>query len=155
MKFAITVSVLALLAGCAGNTRPADAPNQTSTTGAPMNDNAPALQAGPTPAPDTQGGKPNEEPTGMTTYDGRDQSATFGDFRLTEQIRHDLMGDPQLSFMAKNVSILVNQNRVTLLGFVKNEQERQVVTAIAKKFAGDGAVEDRLRIQPSDPSHAP
>lgn len=77
-----------------------------------------------------------------------DQGESERDVTLTAQIRRALMGEPSLSFDAKNVAIVSKDGNVTLRGVVKSQSERSAVDNFARRIAGERAVDNRIEVKP-------
>ncbi len=76
-------------------------------------------------------------------------STTASDTTLVEKIRLDIANDAALSIAAKTVTVVARDGKVTLRGTVPTETERTRVVDIARKAAGDDAVDDQLQVQPN------
>ena len=74
----------------------------------------------------------------------REATSSAEDREVVQRIRQALVADPNLSTVAKNVTIDSDDDSVTLKGRVENEQERAAVAAKAKQVAGDREVENEL-----------
>ena len=97
-------------------------------------------------APTTGSTTPSDE-AAKTHITAMDQSSDPGDLRITQDIRKALVSDPTLSLAAKNVTVVTIRGRVTLVGTVKDYAERSNVAAKAKRYAGEGRVDDRLQMK--------
>lgn len=77
-----------------------------------------------------------------------DQPYADRDQTLTQQIHRALMGDDSLSQNAKNVSIAVNDGKVTLRGTVDSQNERSTIDNFARRIAGERAVDNLIEVKP-------
>ena len=76
-----------------------------------------------------------------------DQSERPEERRITEAIRAAVMNDEALSMMAKGITIITANNRVTLSGPVKNTREKIVIGNLARATAGKIPVDDQLEVK--------
>ena len=76
-----------------------------------------------------------------------DQSERPEERRITEAIRAAVMNDESLSMMAKSITIITANNRVTLSGAVKNTREKIVIGNLARAAAGKIPVDDQLEVK--------
>jgi hyperosmotically inducible periplasmic protein len=95
--------------------------------------------------------KKNERDRANATLTAENQSNDKKDLQLLRNIRRDITRSDNFSTYAKNVKIISQNGRVTLRGPVKTEDEITAIETIAKKYAGDGAVDNYLEIAPSKP----
>lgn len=72
------------------------------------------------------------------------QGMNSSDADTTRLIRQELMRDNSLSTYAHNIKVIAKDGKITLKGPVKSADERRKVVAIAKKFAGNYAVEENI-----------
>ena len=75
-----------------------------------------------------------------------DQSERPEERRITEAIRVAVMKDQSLSMMAKSITIVTANNRVTLSGSVKNMREKIVISTLARAAAGEIPVDNLLEV---------
>jgi osmotically-inducible protein OsmY len=68
------------------------------------------------------------------------------DLRITHQIRQALTSNRALSTDAQNVKIITRSGAVTLLGQVKNADEKSVLALAAQRTAGVKSVDDQLQL---------
>ncbi len=130
-------------------------PSRTTTDAqgvAPLPNNArtDGVAAGAAPganAPTTGATTTTPDDAAKTHITAMDQSSDPGDLRITQDIRKALVSDPTLSVAAKNVTVVTIKGRVTLVGTVKDHAERSNVAAKAKRYAGEGRVDDRLQMK--------
>jgi hyperosmotically inducible protein len=95
--------------------------------------------------------KKNERDKADATLTAGNQSNDKKDLQLLRNIRRDITKSDTFSTYAKNVKIVTQNGRVTLRGPVKSEEEKTAIETIAKKYAGDGAVDNQLEIAPAKP----
>jgi osmotically-inducible protein OsmY len=76
-----------------------------------------------------------------------DQSERPEERRNTEAIRVAVMKDHSLSVMAKGITIVTANNRVTLSGSVKSMREKIVISSLARAAAGEIPVDDQLEVK--------
>jgi len=109
---------------------------------------APALVAAPVPAPKTDADDTTiyERDRGGDALTPMDQGTSDVDMMLTQRIRKAVVGDPTLSFLAKNATIITQAGKVTLRGTVRSDRERKVIGDAAAKIAGAGNVDNQLEI---------
>ena len=112
--------------------------NNAAATGA--TGEATAAVGGAAPAAATSPVEPGKRVTAM------DQRNKPTDIKITQDIRKAVIADPTLSTAAKNVTVVTIDGRVTLMGKVKDKAERDNVASKAKRYAGEGRVDDRLEI---------
>lgn len=74
-----------------------------------------------------------------------DQSEAANDVETTRRIRQAVMQDESLSFRAKNVTIVTNDDRVVLAGRVNTRAEADRIKDIARSVTPHH-IEDRLEI---------
>jgi osmotically-inducible protein OsmY len=70
------------------------------------------------------------------------------DAETTRRVRDAILHDSGLSLAAKNVTVITEQDHVTLRGSVSNETERDAVLATAQRLAGPTHVTSELVIAP-------
>ena len=75
-----------------------------------------------------------------------DQSDESADLSTTQAIRQAIMANDELSFMAKNITIVTVDGKVTLRGTVKNEEEKKTIESHART-AASGQVESLIEVQ--------
>lgn len=76
-----------------------------------------------------------------------DQSNDPEDVKLTQMIRQALVREPDLSFAARNVTIITRDRRVMLKGPVNSSTERATVARLATGIAGPASVDDQLEVR--------
>jgi hypothetical protein len=147
-KGVLTVALAILLSACAtknrdsgGTTAAQTGTNQFLSTRGATNRVPPA-----TPADNTAQNRRDQTGETLTPFD---QGSSQADRNITQDIRRALTTGPekdQFSFTAKNVKIISVNGRVTLRGVVKNENEREAITALAKGTLGVQQVDDQLEV---------
>jgi len=75
-----------------------------------------------------------------------DQLQARADLELERRIRQAMMGNKNLSAIAKNIEVNVRGGMVILRGYVRNDQEMAEVVIEAKKIAGADKVDDQLDV---------
>ena len=98
-----------------------------------------SLLAGPiqqdqSPAPDNS--KTNQGDANKDAMTAQQQKANPADRETTRQIRSSLTKDKSLSTYAHNVKIVAQNGSVTLIGPVKNEEEKTAIEQKAAQAAG-------------------
>jgi osmotically-inducible protein OsmY len=71
----------------------------------------------------------------------------MSDRELAAHIRQDVVKDNSLSTYGHNVKIIASHGKVTLKGPVHSEDERRAIEEHARKYAGEGKVENRLTVK--------
>jgi hyperosmotically inducible periplasmic protein len=106
---------------------------------------AQAWQNNQPPAPDnTRVNKQDRNESQPTADQGKNN---LSDRELMQHIRRDVVKDKSLSSYGHNVKIISDHGRVTLKGPVHSEDEKQAVEAHARKYVGDGNVDDQLTVK--------
>jgi len=109
------------------------------------------LAVGICSAQEPDNSKKNERDRAGASVTAGNQSNDKKDLQLLRNIRRDITKSDAFSTYAKNVKIVTQGGRVTLRGPVKTEDEKTAIETIAKKYAGDGAVDNQLEIAPAKP----
>jgi osmotically-inducible protein OsmY len=73
----------------------------------------------------------------------------MSDRDLEKHIRRDVVSDKSLSTYGHNVKIIAQHGTVTLRGPVHSEDEKRAIEEHARKYAGDGHVQDELTVKGS------
>lgn len=76
-----------------------------------------------------------------------EQGSSESDISITQKIRQELMSADNLSYLAKNATIVTSRGIVTLRGVVPSEKERKRIAAISGKVAGPLNVHNQLRVE--------
>lgn len=71
----------------------------------------------------------------------------MSDRDLEKHIRRDVVKDKSLSTYGHNVKIISQHGTVTLRGPVHSEDEKRAIEEHARKYAGDGHVNDELTVK--------
>jgi osmotically-inducible protein OsmY len=66
---------------------------------------------------------------------------------MMKNIRHDVVSDKSLSTYGHNVKIIASHGKVTLKGPVHSEEERQAIKEHARRYAGDGNIDDHMTVK--------
>ncbi|HYG35516.1 MAG TPA: BON domain-containing protein [Clostridia bacterium] len=69
------------------------------------------------------------------------------DRSLAQRILEGLQTDPALASLLPTVNINVANGRVVLHGAVNNEQQRQTISSVVRRAAGNNVVEDQLEVR--------
>ena len=77
---------------------------------------------------------------------GINQGETEADMALTLQVRQALLSDPALSFIAKSLTIITRDGRVTLRGLVNTPQERTIVERLARQVGPVRQVDNEVGV---------
>lgn len=108
--------------------------------------------AGPAkPAPTPPASKPLPPPvqTPPAPITSSDQSSATSDMSLLHDLQKEIANDAALSTAAKTVTIVTREGKVTLRGTVPTETEHTRLVELARKAAGEDAVDDQLQVQPN------
>jgi len=76
-----------------------------------------------------------------------DQHEDEGDLRITQHIRQALIDADDVSWQAKNVTVVTQDGTVTLRGPVATADEKQRVGALAQSTAGVVRVRNELEVK--------
>lgn len=71
----------------------------------------------------------------------------MSDRDMMKNIRHDVVHDKALSTDGHNVKIIASHGKVTLKGPVHSDDEKQAIEQHARKYAGDGNVDDQITVK--------
>jgi osmotically-inducible protein OsmY len=74
-------------------------------------------------------------------------SNKMSDRDMMQHIRRDVVADKSLSTYGHNVKIIASHGRVTLKGPVHTEQEKQAIVEHARRYAGDGNVDNEITVK--------
>jgi osmotically-inducible protein OsmY len=96
-------------------------------------------------APDNTAVNKNNRDTNQPNADHA--SNKMSDRDMMKHIRRDVVTDKSLSTYGHNVKIIASGGRVTLKGPVHSEQEKQAIEEHAKRYAGDGNVDDQITVK--------
>ncbi len=87
----------------------------------------------------------NEKETREDAPNPTDQGNSDKDIQITKDIRASIM-DADLSFNAKNIKIITNNEHVTLKGVVGSDAEHKAIIKIAGNHANTGKITDDLKV---------
>jgi osmotically-inducible protein OsmY len=104
-----------------------------------------AAQEGQNKAPDNTA--VNKQDRNATQPTADNASNKLSDREMTKKIRQDVVADKSLSTYGHNVKIIASNGRVTLKGPVHTEEEKQAIEEHARKYAGDGNVDNQLTVK--------
>jgi len=97
------------------------------------------------PAPDnTRVNKADRDTSQPTADQGKNN---MSDRDLEKNIRRDVVKDKSLSTYGHNVKIISQHGTVTLRGPVHSEDEKRAIEEHARKYAGDGHVNNELTVK--------
>lgn len=85
-----------------------------------------------------------EDPVKLTPLD---QSNVPADLLMTQRIRQALVAQESLSADAKNLIVITIQGRVTIRGFVENEEEKVRIENMVRTMAGDDNTVSQIEIK--------
>lgn len=71
----------------------------------------------------------------------------MSDRDMMKNIRHDVVRDKSLSTDGHNVKIIASHGKVTLKGPVHSDEEKRAIEEHARKYAGDGNVDDQITVK--------
>lgn len=71
----------------------------------------------------------------------------MSDRDMMKNIRHDVVSDKSISTYGHNVKIIASHGHVTLKGPVHSEDEKKAVEEHARKYAGDGNVDNQITVK--------
>jgi hyperosmotically inducible periplasmic protein len=71
----------------------------------------------------------------------------MSDRDMMKNIRHDVVNDKSLSTYGHNVKIIASHGKVTLRGPVHSDEEKRAIEEHARKYAGDGNVDNQLSVK--------
>jgi osmotically-inducible protein OsmY len=77
-----------------------------------------------------------------------DPGTSSEDLRITQSVRAALANNHALSTDAQSVKVVTRAGAVTLLGQVKNAEEKSVVLLAVQRTAGVKRVDDQLAVKP-------
>jgi osmotically-inducible protein OsmY len=104
-----------------------------------------SAQDTPNRAPDnTAVNKQDRNPNSPTADQANNN---MSDREMMKSIRHDVVSDKSLSTYGHNVKIIASHGKVTLKGPVHSEDEKRAIEEHARKYAGDGNVDDQLTVK--------
>lgn len=74
-------------------------------------------------------------------------SNKMSDRDMMKHIRHDVVADKSISTYGHNVKIIASGGKVTLKGPVHTEDEKRAIEEHARKYAGDGNVDNQITVK--------
>lgn len=96
-------------------------------------------------APDnTKVNKQDREQSQPTADQGKNNPS---DRDIAAHIRRDVVKDKSLSTYGHNVKIIADHGKVTLKGPVHSEDEKRAIEDHARKYVGDGNVNDQMTVK--------
>ncbi len=97
------------------------------------------------PAPDNTAVNKRDRSSQQPTADQGKNNVS--DREMAKRIRREIVKDKTLSTYGHNVKVIAEHGKVTLKGPVHSEDEKRAIEDIAKKYAGDGNVENDLEVK--------
>jgi sporulation protein YlmC with PRC-barrel domain len=88
----------------------------------------------------------NEKEMDQNAVNPTDQGGSVKDMQITKDIRAELMGE-DLSFNAKNIKIITQNEFVTLKGVVETDAEHHAILKIARNHANSAKIIDDLKVK--------
>jgi osmotically-inducible protein OsmY len=106
----------------------------------------------PVRAQDTQNGAADNTAVNKRDRDANSPNAdraknNMSDRDMMKNIRRDVVSDKSLSTYGHNVKIVASHGKVTLRGPVHSEEEKHAIEEHARKYAGDGNVDDQITVK--------
>lgn len=74
-------------------------------------------------------------------------SNKLSDRDMTKKIRQDVVADKSLSTYGHNVKVICKNGHVTLKGPVHSDDEKRAIEEHARKYAGDGQIDNQLTVK--------
>jgi len=71
----------------------------------------------------------------------------MSDRQMMSHIRREVVADKSLSTYGHNVKIIAKNGKVTLRGPVHSDDEKRAIEEHARKYAGDGNVDNQLTVK--------
>lgn len=91
--------------------------------------------------------KRNSSEENKNTDTAEKQSNKKDDLALTQKIRQEVVKDGSLSMNAKNIKIIVRDDKVLLRGPVDSQQEKDTIGTKAGEIAGKDKVDNQLEVK--------
>lgn len=85
--------------------------------------------------------------TDVSDAQAEDSMPTDADRMITQRIRSALRDNDSLSYTAKSVEIITRNGNIILKGMVLTDRERWEIERVARAYAGEGQVKNRLEIK--------
>ena len=106
----------------------------------------------PVAAQEAQGKAPDNTAVNKQDRDANQPTADhasnkMSDRNIMKNIRHDVVADKSLSTYGHNVKIIASRGKVTLKGPVHTEDEKHAIEEHARKYAGDGNVDNQITVK--------
>src|SRR5580693_5529111 len=98
-------------------------------------------------ATDADNTKRNSSEENKNTDTAEKQSNSKDDLALTQKVRQAVMKDGSLSMNAKNVKIIAQDGKITLMGPVDSQQEKDTIGTEAGEIAGKDKVDNQLEVK--------
>jgi hypothetical protein len=89
----------------------------------------------------------NERDRNNATLTPGDQGKSDADRQITRDVRKAIMGNDQLSTMARNIKIITIDGKVTLRGPVKSADEQSTIASLVQSTTGVTAVDNQLEVK--------
>lgn len=96
-------------------------------------------------APDNTAANKQDRSTNAPTADQGKNN--MSDTKLAAHIRREVVKDKSISAYGKNVKIIADHGKVTLKGVVHTDDEKNAIEGHARKYAGDGNVDDQITVK--------
>jgi hyperosmotically inducible protein len=109
---------------------------------------AAGIAAAQDPPPAQDNTKVNKRDRSKTAPTADQAKNATNDRDIMQKIRKAVMDDKSLSTYAHNVKIISQNDKVTLKGPVRSDEEKSTITKLATDVAGAGNVEDQITVQP-------
>jgi hyperosmotically inducible protein len=71
----------------------------------------------------------------------------MSDRDMMKNIRRDVMKDKSISTYGHNVKIIAEHGKITLKGPVHSDDEKKAIEEHARKYAGDGNVDNQITVK--------
>lgn len=111
------------------------------------------LLAGALLVPATLQARQEQRPPDNTSVNKNQQpnadqaSNKLSDRDMTKKIRQDVVADKSLSTYGHNVKVICKNGHVTLKGPVHSDDEKRAIEEHARKYAGDGQIDNQLTVK--------
>jgi osmotically-inducible protein OsmY len=104
-----------------------------------------AAQEAQNKAPDNTAVNKRDRDAAQPTADNATNK--LSDREMMKKIRQDVVADKSLSTYGHNVKIIASNGRITLKGPVHTEDEKRAIEEHARKYAGDGNIDDQITVK--------
>jgi hypothetical protein len=88
----------------------------------------------------------NEQDASGATKTPIDQDETQRDVNITAEIRSRILNTEGMSINGRNAKVITAGGKVTLRGPVESAEERDTIDTIAREVAGEGNVDNQLKV---------